>query len=103
MTPAWTIECDAPMLEMLEFCVGAMGKMLREDLESGSKACIHGKSRTAACLQAGIKTANRLLAAAIKGPGESGDAEGGSDRQEEEQDHYKKEKGARPCCKTHWK
>lgn len=67
MSATWTIECDEPMLEMLEFCVGAMGKMLREDLESGRKECMHGKKRTAACLRADIKTANRLLAAAIQG------------------------------------
>lgn len=67
MTATWTIECDEPMLEMLEFCVSTMGKMLREDLESGRKECMHGKKRTAACLRADIKTANRLLAAALKG------------------------------------
>lgn len=67
MAATWTIECDEPMLDMLAFCVELMGQMLKEDLESGRKDCIHGKKRTAACLRADIKTANRLLAAAIKG------------------------------------
>jgi len=67
MAATWTIECDEPMLEMPAFCAETVGQMLKEDLESDRKECMHGKKRTAACLRADITTASRLLAAAIKG------------------------------------
>lgn len=67
MTKTWPIECDGAMLEMIQFCIENMGEMLKEDIEQGGSCGCGTKTLPVRQLRKDLKTANRILAASIKG------------------------------------
>lgn len=62
----WPIECDSKMLEMIRFCIEAMGQMLSEDIKNGGGCGCGEKRLTVSQLRSDKKTANNILAAAAK-------------------------------------